>query len=78
MLPSPRLFRSRWWALVWAAGVLWTAYDVAGSAPAGGAGDRAQNNVGSADDTVGGAGEDALGDPVTRNDLDALANAIKN
>jgi hypothetical protein len=22
-----RIFRSRWWALLWAAGILWTAYD---------------------------------------------------
>ncbi len=28
MLPS-RLFRSRWSALFWAGGILWTAYDVA-------------------------------------------------
>ncbi|GEM72275.1 hypothetical protein SAQ01S_20410 [Sphingomonas aquatilis NBRC 16722] len=35
MLPNPRLFRSRWAALLWAGGVLWFAYDVAGSAPAG-------------------------------------------
>ena len=29
MLPSPRLFRSRWIALFWAAGICWTAIDVA-------------------------------------------------
>ena len=29
-----RLFRSRWAALFWAGGVLWTAYDVAGAQPA--------------------------------------------
>ncbi|WP_380782062.1 hypothetical protein [Sphingomonas sp. R86520] len=29
-----RLFRSRWSALFWAAGILWTAYDVANDAPA--------------------------------------------
>ena len=28
-----RLFRSRWAALFWSAGILWTAYDVAGDAP---------------------------------------------
>ena len=28
-----RLFRSRWAALAWSAGILWTAYDVAGDAP---------------------------------------------
>ena len=35
MIPGPRLFRSRWAALLWAGGILWFAYDVAGSAPAG-------------------------------------------
>ena len=29
----PRLFRSRWAALLWSAGILWTAYDVASDAP---------------------------------------------
>lgn len=28
-MPYARLFRSRWSALLWAAGILWTAYDVA-------------------------------------------------
>jgi len=31
---SSKIFRSRWSALIWAAGILWTAYDVAeASAP---------------------------------------------
>jgi hypothetical protein len=29
-----RLFRSRWAALLWAAGICWTAYDVAAPDPA--------------------------------------------
>ena len=33
MMPSARLFRSRWAALIWAAGIVWTAVDVADSAP---------------------------------------------
>ena len=47
MLPSPRLFRSRWAALFWAAGICWTAIDIANdnSAPA-----PAGNNAASADD----------------------------
>jgi len=32
MIPSPRIFRSRWAALLWAGGILWFAYDVSGSA----------------------------------------------
>ena len=27
------IFRNRWWAVVWAAGIIWFAYDVAASAP---------------------------------------------
>lgn len=27
------IFKSRWWALVWAAGIIWFAYDFAGSQP---------------------------------------------
>lgn len=27
------IFRNRWMALVWAAGIIWFAYDFAGSAP---------------------------------------------
>ena len=30
MLPGPRLFRSRWTAVLWAGGILWLAIDVAG------------------------------------------------
>ena len=36
MLPiqHKHIFRSRWVALLWAAGIIWFAYDVASSAPA--------------------------------------------
>ena len=36
MLPiqHKHIFRSRWVALLWAAGILWFAYDVASSEPA--------------------------------------------
>lgn len=34
MLPGIRtVFKSRWHALFWAAGILWFAYEVAGTAP---------------------------------------------
>lgn len=32
MLPTSRIFRSRWSALIWAGGVIWIAIDVANSA----------------------------------------------
>ena len=60
MLPNPRLFRSRWAALLWAGGILWFAYDVAGSAPAGNSG----------------AMTDASATPANADDLAAVANLI--
>lgn len=33
MLPGPRLFRSRWAALLWAAGIVWAAADLADALP---------------------------------------------
>jgi hypothetical protein len=27
------IFKSRWWALVWAAGIIWVAYDFASTQP---------------------------------------------
>jgi hypothetical protein len=39
------IFKSRWMALLWAAGIIWLAYDFAGSQP------QADNNV-DADDAA--------------------------
>jgi hypothetical protein len=35
MIPmrTSTIFKNRWWALVWAAGIIWFAYDFAGSEP---------------------------------------------
>ena len=62
---SSRIFRSRWSALFWAGGILWTAYDVAeANAP-----DPASNVAGPTD---------ATGQAVTNADLAVLANAMGN
>ena len=58
-----RLFRSRWAALFWSAGVIWTAYDIAGAAPTTPA------------PATGAAGVDATGAAVDVADLAVLANA---
>ncbi len=64
---SSRIFRSRWFALIWAIGILWTAYDVASAeAP-----DPAANNTVAAD-------TDATGVAVDNADLAILANAMGN
>ncbi len=70
-----RLFRSRWAALFWAAGIVWTAYDVADTAPAPNA-DAPQANAATAE-----SGEakpdarDATGSAFDMQDLQILANA---
>ena len=63
---GPRLFRSRWSALFWAGGILWTAYNVADATP-----DRTQpaNGAAASTDMV-----DATGVAVDAKDLAVLAN----
>ena len=64
---STKIFRSRWSALFWAAGIIWTAYDVASAnAP-----DPATNNSAAAE-------TDATGAAVDNGDLAVLANAMGN
>ena len=50
MIPmkTSTIFKSRWMALVWAAGILWLAWDVAGSAP-----QDSSNNAEQATDATG-------------------------
>ncbi|MCM8730771.1 hypothetical protein ACFO8O_07295 [Hephaestia sp. GCM10023244] len=64
---SGRIFRSRWVALLWAAGIVWTAIDVAGANKAA---PPASNATAAAD------AADALGQPVRNQDLAILANAL--
>ena len=45
------IFKSRWWALIWGAGILWTAYDFASAQPQA----PAANNA-SAETTTDGSG----------------------
>jgi hypothetical protein len=59
------IFRSRWMALLWAAGILWTAYDVASDAPSG---DEMQN---------GAVATDATGQPVSMEQVDALRDTLE-
>ncbi|WP_174286710.1 hypothetical protein [Sphingomonas bacterium] len=67
---GPRLFRSRWSALLWAGGILWTAYDVADATP-----DRGTVAAGNA---TGGDVVDATGAAVDAKDLAVLANMGAN
>jgi hypothetical protein len=67
-VPYAKLFRSRWAALIWAAGILWTAVEVAGTTPAP-----------KADPTVNAsapADTDATGEAVQNSDLAILAGVM--
>jgi len=64
---SSKIFRSRWAALLWAGGIIWTAYDVASANTP----DPATNNSAAAD-------TDATGVAVDNGDLAILANAMGN
>lgn len=62
---GPRLFRSRWSALFWSAGIVWIAYDVAEEAPHG-------------RPAAAAAQIDATGSAVTAADLAAIGNSAVN
>jgi hypothetical protein len=59
------VFKNRWMALIWAAGIVWFAYDFAGSQPAT---DNSSANAAQA--------TDADGTPITVDDQQQAANAI--
>jgi hypothetical protein len=67
MIPmrTSSVFKSRWMALIWAAGIIWFAYDVAGSEP--------QDGNASAENAT-----DATGAPVTTTDEQKLAAALNS
>ena len=67
-MPYAKLFRSRWAALLWAAGMLWFAVDVAGfSKP-----DVPANNS-----TEAAASTDVTGTPISNSDL-AIFESVMN
>jgi hypothetical protein len=60
------IFKSRWWALLWAAGIIWFAYDFA--AP-----DASSNASANAEQLT-----DATGAPVTNEDEQKVADALNS
>jgi hypothetical protein len=60
------IFKNRWMALLWAAGILWFAYDVAGSQP------QAPNASANAEQT------DATGSSVTSDEQNKLADELNS
>jgi hypothetical protein len=63
------IFKSRWMALIWAAGVLWTAYDYAEAQP------QAPTNAAAGNDASD-EPTDATGAPISPEDQQKLADAI--
>ena len=61
------IFKSRWMALVWAAGIIWFAYDFA--APSDDSANASGNNV---------EITDASGTPVSSDEAKQLNDALKN
>ncbi len=61
------IFKSRWWALLWAAGIVWFAVDTAGDGGGGGANTASANETGVTD---------ATGQPVSDDDVRQLGDAL--
>jgi hypothetical protein len=61
------IFKSRWMALLWAAGIIWFAYDTVGSQP------QAQNASANAEQPT-----DATGAPITSDDENRLAQELNS
>ena len=66
MIPmrTSSVFKSRWLALLWAAGIIWFAYDVADSAPKG-------------DEVNAEQPTDATGAPISSEDQRKVEDALK-
>jgi len=68
MIPmrTSTVFKSRWMALIWAAGILWFAYDFAAPSDDG-------SNTANAEQPT-----DASGAPVTSDDANNMRNALNS
>ena len=68
-VPFRKLFLSRWWALLWAGGILWTAEDMVGFGPPA----TATNQAAMTNE----ADTDATGVTVNSDDLQTFANVMQ-
>ena len=71
-MPYRKLFLSRWTALLWAGGILWTAVETVGFGPPAHAPSRIDTNATDPDSDT-----DATGMAVNSADLAILANVMK-
>lgn len=69
MIPmrTSTIFKNRWMALLWAAGIIWLAVDVAGGKGSSAASTAASNDAAMTDDA---------GNPVSNEDVAVAANAL--
>jgi hypothetical protein len=69
MLPmrTSTIFKSRWMALIWAAGIIWFAYDMAESQP------QASNSSDNAEQAT-----DGTGAPITRDNEKQFDNIVNS
>jgi hypothetical protein len=69
MIPmkTSSVFKSRWMALIWAAGIIWFAYDFAGSQP------QPAQNVDNAEQPT-----DATGAPITPEEQNKAEEILRN
>jgi cytochrome oxidase Cu insertion factor (SCO1/SenC/PrrC family) len=69
MIPmrTSSIFKSRWMALIWAAGIIWLALDVAGGKQGAATNTAANNEI---------AATDIAGEPVTNEDEQKVADAL--
>jgi hypothetical protein len=66
-MKNSTIFKSRWMALLWAAGIIWFAYDFAGSQP------NDQNASANAEQST-----DDTNNPTNTDDEKKLADALKS
>ena len=66
-MKNSTIFKSRWMALLWAAGIIWFAYDFAGSQP------KDQNASANAEQST-----DDTNNPANTDDEKKLADALKS
>lgn len=71
-MPFRKLFLSRWSALLWGGGILWTAVDTVGFGPPARTPATAQPTPARPEDQT-----DATGSAVNSDDLAVLANALE-
>lgn len=65
-MKTSTVFKSRWMALIWAAGILWFAYDVAQSAP------KNDNSTNAEEST------DGSGAPISADDAKKVSDALNS